>query len=643
MVRKAIRNRVQAYLAGLGHLTYLIRSSKINAWPAVKLADRFRSESLIHAIPRFVVNVDGTEQRIGKAELQRAVIAERRFFLGSYPRFLGLKNPNHRKSILTDWQRVLFAAVLSPVDRITVDSTDLSHIAQAIEIVPDGGKASPRVEQLLRYGSRQHGLFVTGAAYSKKDWQVFINRLRISRRAMPRIYGRYAAVWSYWYEADMRNGLDALPKLIVQADHLREDFCKLPYRSGIVGDRMREPIDIQLRVLRNDLARQLEQIHEAVRSARQGRAPRPPKFYEPLRPFTKRPTTHPPRRRLTPVNKLVFEPVELKTRRDARNVPIEKLPFQNLRACDRNLDVLWSPRELAFLERNTVRRIMRDPGLTFTDVQWDGANIWVGTLEKGIIVITPHGTVHRRIDHSDGLPPSDRGLLLYPLREGWVCAVGSFGEHERGWCAIVTTAGAKPTAPNATVNVFHQAKEVTNAVGLGRLGGNAKLVFRPTWLHAYDGGGGPGYLLVGRANSYGTARYPLMIELKTFKAWVHFRDFGAAERLRSDAFFSRDGELLVASSRDICQWGGFTMNAPTVIAPQSRQFAGCLLEHNGWIYAPGTIWYRLKPDGTAIEVLANNLPSKYIFDYYAVSSNHGLIGWSKDGAIHRIRPRRTSR
>jgi len=84
-----------------------------------------------------------------------------------------------------------------------------------------------------------------------------------------------------------------------------------------------------------------------------------------------------------------------------------------------------------------VREVMTDPKFfAFTDVAFDGQNVWVASKREGIIILTPDGKVVARLNQSRGLPRAERGLVLHVVGPGKILAGGS------GWCAMIDRAGA---------------------------------------------------------------------------------------------------------------------------------------------------------------------------------------------------------
>ena len=113
-----------------------------------------------------------------------------------------------------------------------------------------------------------------------------------------------------------------------------------------------------------------------------------------------------------------------------------------------------------------------------TDVKWDGKRVWIAynlfanpqhpRSSSGLAVIEADGRTMRWVGKDQGLPPGDQNLLIHPIAEGRVIAVGSFGGGQRGWCAEVTLGDS---GSSARVNVFHTAATVNNdldSIGAGR-------------------------------------------------------------------------------------------------------------------------------------------------------------------------------
>jgi hypothetical protein len=113
-------------------------------------------------------------------------------------------------------------------------------------------------------------------------------------------------------------------------------------------------------------------------------------------------------------------------------------PIVGWRKCTETLDVLWNEwAVLVMREKGVAREILSETEPRYLDVKWDGRHLWVVTQHDGLRVVSPSGQVVYRIGERDGLPPYDRGVVMHPIQPDVVFLSGSFGEHCRGWCAIV--------------------------------------------------------------------------------------------------------------------------------------------------------------------------------------------------------------
>ncbi len=179
-----------------------------------------------------------------------------------------------------------------------------------------------------------------------------------------------------------------------------------------------------------------------------------------------------------------------------------------------------------------VFRVEKGPA-EIRDVQWDGENFWLCTAEKGIVIISPEGTVVDRISVEDGLPPYNPGehtsghpgpkgrrtgyLQLHPVERGKCLALGAFGPQQRRWAAMVSRKPDIPQAPGRRVHVFYKAIKLFKKKPK-TLKNDLEMVFDAGWIKEYQGPSFPGQrlLLVGRNGR----RRPLAIDLKTLRVFM---------------------------------------------------------------------------------------------------------------------------
>ncbi len=622
----AVAKRVKHYKAGLAHLEYLIRNRRIKAWSAIKLADSFTGRSLLKAVPFFVRFEGNRYERMGGEQLKAATEAERAFFLKVYPLIL---RPHRGRlppgEILEAWKNVITSVALFRIDRTYRDKNDLAFIQVILtKYLPHGGASSDEIQDFVRDGFRQRGY--GRPTFSIDDWLTFLENLCICRNEMVQVYGRYGRLCYQWYLLKSGKDHKAMSELLFDADGLRVDFEMLEFGKGRWGVRSKEALHREITAIRTEVAATLGADGRRAHAPYKGTKGKGMKgFWVPPKPRPKKKKVAEPRARLhiQPVN---CELLKLNGKREW----LEAVALPNMRMLRPDLDVFWGAHEIRLMRRgDAMAQVLREKDVWFSDVRWDGERIWVATRNAGIWILSEDGVVLQKITRKDGLLPAGRELLLHPLGEGKVCAVGSFGEHERAWLAIVQADGK-----TAAVNVFHQATEIKAASESGLIGNNPKLVFRPTWIHDYDWGSGPGYLLIGRRNKYGTARFPIIVEVRNFSVWVHLRDLADTTSHTEDSFDSDHGRLLIASEHGVKCLDREGRNEE--ICHPTEKLAGCLLRHDGSIYVPGEQWFRIDPKDCRPEAVSVVLDKKKVFDNYAVSAHHGLIGWNVDGPLHKI-------
>jgi len=227
---------------------------------------------------------------------------------------------------------------------------------------------------------------------------------------------------------------------------------------------------------------------------------------------------------------------------------------------------------------------------------------------------------------------------LHALEPGKVCAIGSFGEHCRAWCAILQHRDGA-----SQVHVFHQATRLPQDFNSEEAEHEAEVAFQPCWTHEYCGGDhGPRTLLVGREGANLRVKtQPLSINLDRLEVSVFPLTLGWAENHHSQSYFSRQGQLLEANEFYVMHYA-----QPGGALPDGRaQRELCenethtglvdkyLLPYRGWIYVPGGRWYRLHPETFEPEELVpGRLPGEYEGLNYGVSAHYGLVAWGNRGS-----------
>lgn len=659
-LRAAAARRANAYVAGLEHYDYLIRHALIDAGRAIKLAERWTTCDLIHGMPYDVMkDSNGDYWRLGQEELERAEAAEESFMTQTYPLVRALPGGDaslpepRRLSFLNQWAPPLLRAAQRRIDRTYCTKNDLAFFLRVVtQLVPDGLEV--RNQWLPDPPPEVKDLRGPDAA-SPDDYSAFLSALAASTNRMVSIQGRYALFYGKWL--GMRDKPDALARLLPEMERLHADFqdyCReASARGGDGGSHMLSRVGDLVGYVRR----------EAARPTLAAVAQQPP----PDRPTPARP---PPKDdtgalRLTPLTNFTVrlpegEPTRLN----------DETPFSFVRAwlrCGDGLDVLWGDGKVCFLTGDReLLAVVPECKVGVGGVTWDGAHVWIGLRDEGILKLDTAGRRVGLVGREQGLPPSNRGLMVHALGPGRLVAIGSFGDDERAWCARVDWTG--PGA--ARVSVFHEATHMPrNDENETKTAFDAQLVFSPHWLHAYRAKGDKAdpFLLVGRyAPSHAGRRYPLQLNLRTFEVSVMDCDLEAADFHDDASYFSRDGLILeggdFSTSLRIparlrgageAGWRKLPVVNPAPVNPrtdwlnspdQVTRVGGSgynrtiALADDGWIYVPGMWWYRIDPrTWTGQRLTSHWLPAPLRGDWRLWNSaRFGLVGQT-GGRFYQVR------
>ena len=311
-------------------------------------------------------------------------------------------------------------------------------------------------------------------------------------------------------------------------------------------------------------------------------------------------------------------------------------PGLRLLNCGR-FDLFWNEGAvLLHRQKDVLEEIVVDPAAFIGDVKWDGRNIWVGARAGHIRVLTPEGTEVLRVGDRQGLPECDRVLLLYPVEEGKIVAVGCFGIHNRIWAATVELVQGQ-----ARVKVFYQGTRVRSRDD-PKSDDKADLAAWPTWVHGHRWGKDePRLLWVGRGSMPGL-EHPSALEINLQTLDVRVSHF--LERVLGTAICSH-GRYLV-----------HTINGPLVVlgppgempvvpdysrVKELSAFAGQwthILPYHGRLYVTGAPWCRVDPATWQVEPLrAGRLPGDgYGTARWGVSMHYGILFWSRNTGFYRV-------
>ena len=293
--------------------------------------------------------------------------------------------------------------------------------------------------------------------------------------------------------------------------------------------------------------------------------------------------------------KLIFERVPIEVRELSGN----RHPLEGRGKtvkCGDSLDVMWfKGAVLCMKQKGLLEHMLAAEDGHFSDLEWDGRNIWICIPKQGIRLVDTSGKIVAKIDSESGLPPSERGLFLHPIEPGRFLAVGSFGPYGRGWCATVEFKNGQ-----TSVNVFHEATRVRDGAKAEEIRNSPFIVFTPYWVRERRMEGRRTLFIARCAESYGRKhplRYPLEIDLDDLSVRVSSRE-------------------MLSIGRD---------------SPR--------LEYKGKVYTPGRTWQCIDPNTGKREnlVTQGRLPEPYgsLGDFW-VSAHYGLAGWRGKRELYQI-------
>lgn len=319
-----------------------------------------------------------------------------------------------------------------------------------------------------------------------------------------------------------------------------------------------------------------------------------------------------------------------------------------------NIDIAWSSLEVeAIFARDRKSSLYRSASAD-NPVQWvchDGRYLWIATGLEGIRIyslpdnespmewklVAQVGAAQGLPDyHSAQVDQFPRGLHLQAVGPGRCIAVASTRSLKKLWFADITVEESllqTDRASAARVKVFHTASE-RRAFNDGQLASqdpSIDEVFSVTWTLLISTGSGEqreSWLLFGRF-----PRSALRVNLKTLAV-------DTMPTVARDSYSDRTGQDIVllgtgfikainggvvlwSLAKDSSEWQRRDLvQYPANVRPM------VLLEHDGWAYYPGELWYRINLKTLEHERLnEQRLPNSRLFGQYAVSQHYGIVGW----------------
>lgn len=648
-IRRSLRRKVTAHLAGLGHLEHLIRNEQLDALQAIDWTQKYGTEQLLGMAP--VDPPPGLQRAYHDARreyLASVESAKERFLLEVFPRVLrfsssppgeavryardrvGLAGGSAATIIAHRWQDICVELMLRRSDRAIPNAEDFDFILWMMTTrIPDGLRpATEMIHFLDDQGVRFRMQTPRSPSSNRSEWREFLAKLDKSKHEMARLQAEYARIAASARAA--RSGADeARQRFAKQVREFQREYTETLTRFQHPG----KATDGWLYAMSNTW---LKSVTPAVTVDATPRRPSKPAS---------------PKMQSSPTGRLKFQEVDvLLVHEDGRRIamgnfrrsvqsPTDRtMSVGGIRTlggivqCGADLDAMWGPWTLyLMIEPGVAKTAIQRDVRTFRDVIWDGRWIWAATEQGEIWRISRDGRVQLRLSSEHGLLPSDHGLSIASVSQGRLIAAGSFGPHLRGWCAEITALpGQTPS-----VRVFHEATHVAQQAASGEnLEKLADLCFNPTGLHLFESSdtSGRDLMLVGRRNR----RHPLAVDLKTLAVSVFNRRL---DTVRRDSLFSRAGNTVQPSTE------GVYLNAipdrgrdrsVANLCP-TRHLVGNLnalrrrvLQYDGWLYVPGEVWWRIDPNTFKSELLTphrlrNGFATLF---HYDTSAHYGLLAWN---------------
>jgi len=365
-----------------------------------------------------------------------------------------------------------------------------------------------------------------------------------------------------------------------------------------------------------------------------------------------------------------FQKIEIKII-DGPAITQPRQQHVDIYTCTDTLEYVKTDYHLYLHERPGELRHLRgitgtSPKMQFGDLAWDGERLWAVVNTVGLWVMAPDGQLLGSVTRDHGLPEADT-VLLQPLADGSIFAVGSFGEERRAWCAVLQWQAEK----KATVKLVYEPRRPlspTEPFENPAILLDPAVGFMPTSIAPVTNAAGHPALLIGRYHQNCHSKYtgkwadlrPLLLDLETFQAEVadviltsedphhSFLQAGNDLYLFSRLVEPRLSGPMKADSAGKAAVQPIPMANPGgpdpddfIASPEAVNFLGypkietrvMLPGTDGWIYVPGIQWQRFNTATGLGQRLTGWLPphSILISGRFLRSNLLGLLNWHESG------------
>jgi hypothetical protein len=564
---RGFRRATHDHLTGLAHLEYLVRNESVGRVDAVGLFYTHRWYRL-HAVGPALPHDPLAFDVLGYASR-----AHRKFISEVGPLILALpdgrKLPKQFSEEYYGWQFSAYSHVVSDLRFHSYNPESLVSLEELItKLLPESAKTTDYLMSVFSYGSNY------AKDFSPDAWSKLLDRLASSDHELAEVYGR----WGLLCAARRQRQL-TLEQMVELSARLKE----LKRTDGPLFARLEELI-----------------------TAKRNRATRPT---TPYKPKLRYPDDY------LGLGRVQLEPiwVHIAGEEDERP-PLIK----GMRRCGAKCDAYWTLDRFFLMHEPGVLQELKLTDATadhilFWGATWDGACLWIHVHGAGIVAVDPNSKQVTTFRQDNIIPGYDKGFKLVGLSPRHTLMIGSFGEANRAWCAILKVdENGKPSA-----EVFFEAKFVANGRPKDVAEADPQTAFQPERVYDVTDAAGKRYVLVSRSK----LKKKLRIDPATRRVSVASVPKASTRtelgfRGRS---FIQDGKFL-------------SSNSPKLSESNARQ----LVYHDGWLYALGHVWYRSHVETGKLERLQpgfKKMPTNYWNARSGVSAHYGLV-------IHRLYNRR---
>lgn len=607
----------------LDHLAYLIENREVDQAQAIDLMGRMQAVRFLQGSYVHVVQLVKHEKDV-RAGLDMLLSANRRFVLHTAAKVLELDATPLSTAELTHRQ---LAAWQSAVMRMVADDIALNagamdsfrYLEQVIldripEELPTSWEVLNAISTYRRSFSpmrvrKRDGAFESVAIHIDEGaMQAWLQRLVVSRHLHLRWYGRAIQLTD-----KLPTGEVALSaELQSEMDQLITEIQARPqsHLRGNNGARLEALLD------------RLTSVNSRYKpqQATQTEVGRPPL---------------PANDRIA--GKMSIEKLNIK-------FPDEIEEVKDYIKTDKGVDIVVGTRAGVLKDNLSFSPI--GPKLSWQDsVAWDGEHLWIAQLNRGISRYDLQGNLVGQLTANEGLPGNDVDLQVLAIQKNQLLVHGSIGSdigNRRCWLALVSVVNDKPQ-----IKIIHEARQPYRAAfnlkdpSVPLTNDDLTMSYKLMWWNAVS-------INQRRIAFIGRQAAPLAVDIETGKVEVVTFDPRAAHAWGT--VMASDGFLYKAYTTGVAQ---YTLPADSLqplvqrrvidswlpnSAPLWANESPRLMEHEGWIYMTGQVWYRFRPDGSSVERLVAPETPRWDSYRFAAPSNHfGVVGWSSHSAnLYRV-------